>query len=81
LGIHQIGDRHRHDGDRQAYLDDHRVLSFRQWCELNSISSATGHRILKSGTGPQFLQLSPRRIGVTIAANRVWQETLARGVA
>jgi hypothetical protein len=26
-------------------------------------------------------QLSPRRIGITIANNRVWQESRARGAA
>jgi hypothetical protein len=78
LSIHQI-ERHRRDADRQPYPDDHRVLTFRQWCELNGISLATGRRLLNAGNGPVFLQLSPRRIGVTVAANRAWQQSLARG--
>ena len=64
--------------DRASQADDHRVLSLRQWCEVNGISISTGRRIIESGTGPTFLQLSPRRIGVTVAANRAWQESRAR---
>lgn len=59
--------------------DDNRVLSFRQWIELNGISDRTGRRILNSGKGPTVIQLSPRRIGVTVRANREWQASRARG--
>jgi hypothetical protein len=51
---------------------DHRVMTFRQWCALNGFSLATGRRILKSGTGPAIVRLSPRRIGVVVADNRAW---------
>lgn len=54
----------------------HRVMSFHDWCYLNGISIATGRRILKSGKGPRVTQLSPRRIGITVANNSAWQETL-----
>ena len=37
-----------------------------------------GHRILKSGTGPSVLQLSPRRIGIKESANAAWQASRAR---
>jgi predicted DNA-binding transcriptional regulator AlpA len=80
LSIHQI-ERHRRVGDRQPYADDHRVLSFKQWCELNGISLATGRRIINAGEGPVVTQLSPRRIGITVANNARWLETRARGVA
>jgi hypothetical protein len=63
---------------RQYRPDDHRVLSFRDWCELNSISLSTGRRILASGNGPEVTQLSPRRIGITNANNRAWLESRAR---
>jgi predicted DNA-binding transcriptional regulator AlpA len=59
--------------------DDDRVLSFRQWCTLNSISLATGRRIINAGNGPVVVQLSPRRIGVRVAENRAWQASRARG--
>ena len=58
--------------------DDNRVLSFRQWCFLNGISARTGRRILASGNGPTVTQLSDRRIGITIRANREWQEARER---
>jgi hypothetical protein len=63
--------------DREIALD-HRVLSFLEWCLLNGISPATGRRIIKSGQGPIITQLSPRRIGVTIANNAAWQASRAR---
>ena len=59
------------DRARQS-VDDDRVLSFRQWCELNGFSKDTGMRLRKSGAGPIFTQLSDRRIGVTVANNRAW---------
>jgi hypothetical protein len=58
--------------------DDNRVLSFRQWCILNGISARAGRRILASGNGPTVTQLSDRRIGITIRANREWQEARER---
>jgi hypothetical protein len=63
-----------HDSER----DDRRVLSFAVWCELNNISTDTGKRLLKSGRGPRVLQLSDRRIGITVAANREWQQARER---
>jgi hypothetical protein len=64
--------------DRKIELNQHRVLSFIDWCLLNGISPATGRRILRSGTGPIVTQLSARRIGITIGANAEWQASRAR---
>jgi hypothetical protein len=76
----QEAERRRRQSERdRANLDDHRVLSFRAWCELNGFSPATGRRIINAGTGPVVTQLSPRRIGITIANNVRWQESRARG--
>jgi hypothetical protein len=58
--------------------DDNRVLSFRQWCTLNGVSARTGRRILASGAGPVVTQLSARRIGISLRANREWQASKAR---
>jgi predicted DNA-binding transcriptional regulator AlpA len=55
-------------------LDGQRVLSFKQWCALNDISIATGRRLIDAGKAPEVVRLSPRRIGVTVAANAAWQE-------
>jgi predicted DNA-binding transcriptional regulator AlpA len=57
---------------------DERILTFPEWCTLNSLSPATGRRLLKSGDGPKVVQLSPRRIGVSLRANREWLATRAR---
>jgi len=57
----------------QGKFEDYRILSFLEWCVLNSISPATGRRIIKAGEGPIVTRLSPRRIGITVAANAAWQ--------
>jgi len=59
--------------DREIALNQHRILSFLDWCWLNNISPATGRRILKSGNGPAVTRLSTRRIGISIGANAAWQ--------
>jgi predicted DNA-binding transcriptional regulator AlpA len=55
-----------------------KVLTFRQWCELNNFSVATGRRIINAGNGPTVLQLSPRRIGIRQSDNAAWQASRAR---
>jgi hypothetical protein len=57
----------------QAGIDDDRMLTFGEWCELNSFSPSTGQRLIASGQGPVFVQLSARRKGVTVGENRRWQ--------
>jgi hypothetical protein len=56
-------------------VNDDRVMSFIEWCGLNGISRSTGQRIIASGKGPQFIQLSEKRKGVTVGENRRWQES------
>ena len=64
----------------RQYLNDDQVLDFRQWCSLNGFSKSTGRRII--GRGEVIItQLSPRRIGITVANNAAWQASRARGVA
>jgi hypothetical protein len=77
----QEAERGRQQSKRDREADDHRVLSFRQWCELNGFSPATGRRIINAGNGPVITQLSARRIGITVANNAAWQTSRARGVA
>jgi hypothetical protein len=60
--------------DRPA---DNAVMSFRQWCELNGFSPATGRRILASAERPIVLQLSANRIGIRHSDNLRWQEQCA----
>jgi hypothetical protein len=61
------------------YQNPDQVLTFRQWCLLNSLSEASGQRIINSGGGPVVTELGPRRRGITIGNNRQWQAGRARG--
>jgi predicted DNA-binding transcriptional regulator AlpA len=61
-----------HEAEKYSMEDD-RVLSFDDWCKLNGFSRSTGQRIIAAGNGPQFIKLSERRKGVTVAENRRWQ--------
>jgi hypothetical protein len=68
----------RRISERDRALDDQRVMTLAQWCEVNGFSWWTGQRLIKAGKGPKILQLSPRRIGITVAANREWQQARER---
>jgi hypothetical protein len=56
-------------------VDDDQVMTFDQWCKLNCFSRSTGQRLIASGEGPQFIQLSEKRKGVTVGENRRWQKS------
>ena len=56
-------------------MDEDRVMSFDDWCKLNGFSRSTGQRIVASGNGPRFIQLSEKRKGVTVGENRRWQQS------
>jgi hypothetical protein len=56
-------------------VDDDRVMSFDDWCKLNGFSRSTGQRLIASGKGPRFIQLSEKRKGVTVGENRRWQQS------
>jgi hypothetical protein len=73
-------DKKSHD-EARFRPDDFRILSFAEWCRLCGFSLATGRRIINAGNGPIITQLSPRRIGITMANHVRWQESRARGVA
>jgi hypothetical protein len=62
-----------------AMAHPNQVLTFHEWCRLNRFSERTGRRVLASGTGPTVVQLSPKRVGITIASNDAWQQSKARG--
>jgi hypothetical protein len=59
-------------------LEDDRVLTFAEWCAVNSIAKRTGRRILANGEGPVVTQLAARRIGIRVGDNRRWQVSRAR---
>jgi predicted DNA-binding transcriptional regulator AlpA len=55
-----------------------RVLSFRQWYELNGISRTTAKRLVAAGNGPRIIRLAPRRIGVRESDAAAWQAARMR---
>jgi predicted DNA-binding transcriptional regulator AlpA len=62
---------HRHD-EARFNLQDHRVLSLREWAALCGFSTDTARRIIAAGTGPPLTHLSKRRIGITVANHIRW---------
>jgi predicted site-specific integrase-resolvase len=63
---------------KESHRKSQRILSFKQWCELNNISEATGRRIIAAGK-VRVTQLSQRRIGVGEDDNADYQQRCARG--
>jgi predicted DNA-binding transcriptional regulator AlpA len=62
---------------RPAHSPD-RVLTFTEWCQLNSISRTTGKRLIRAGEGPRIIDLAPRRIGIRESDNAAWQASRMR---
>jgi|SRR6516225_9997578 hypothetical protein len=72
----------RRDAERARlaqYQNPNQVLTFQQWCLLNTLSKATGKRILDSGAGPIVTELGVRRVGITVGNNSTWQQSRSRG--
>jgi hypothetical protein len=44
--------RRRQAEERDRALDDQRVMTLRQWCEVNGFSWDTGRRLIKAGKAP-----------------------------
>jgi hypothetical protein len=67
--------------ERNLPLDpsrDDQMLTMFEWARLNRISERTARRILKSGKGPTVTRLSPKRYGISVKANRIWQQSRER---
>jgi hypothetical protein len=60
-----------------VFQNDDQVMSFAQWCELNGFSQPTGKRVLARGDC-EYIQLSARRIGITVRGNREYQQSRTR---
>ena len=58
--------------------DELKVLTLREWANLNSLSFGTAKRLFAEGRGPRTVQLSARRVGVRMIDNRHWQEERLR---
>jgi hypothetical protein len=73
----------RLDDRRKFFLDlrrlpDEAVLTIPEWQALNTLSEQTAKRILNSDDGPDLVRLSARRCGITMGANRAWQQRRTR---
>jgi len=64
-----------------ATTHDAQVLTIKQWSQLNGFSTRTAKRHFKAGTGPQRGQLSPGRVGITVAAHKAWLQRRMQGAA
>ena len=64
----------RKDGPFAINHDD-QVLTFYEWCKLNRISERTARRVMAAGDGPTVTWLSSNRMGITVRANRAWQQS------
>jgi hypothetical protein len=51
----------RQEGDLAAHRD--RVLTFRQWCEINQFSKATGRRLIRATAGGYSFTVTAIRSG------------------
>ena len=66
--------RTKRDGALLPNHDD-QILTFPEWCRLNRVSERTGRRILAAPGGPVVTWLSTHRMGITVRANRDWQQS------
>ena len=66
------------DDELARAVDDQRVMTIPQWCEVCGFSVWTGKRLLKAGKGPPITQISDRRIGITVGNNARWQASRVR---
>jgi len=62
----------------ESHRTSQRILTFKQWCALNSISEATGRRLIRAGK-VRVVRLSERRIGIGEDDNADFQARCARG--
>jgi hypothetical protein len=74
----RLAERRKFFLDLRALPDD-AVLTIPEWQTLNTLSERQARRILASGEGPVVTWLSAKRKGITVRANREWQEARACG--
>jgi hypothetical protein len=62
---------------KESHRTSQRILTFKQWCVLNSISEATGRRLIRAGK-VRITRLSERRIGIGEDDNAEFQQRCAQ---
>jgi hypothetical protein len=63
----------------QLATDPDAILTFLEWCAINTLSERQGRRILTEPGGPVVTQLTERRIGISRRNNQLWVESRERG--
>jgi predicted DNA-binding transcriptional regulator AlpA len=53
-------------------ITDDRVLTIGEWAAAVGLSLSTARRRIADGTGPRFVRLSTRRIGVRVSDHKRW---------
>jgi hypothetical protein len=69
---------HKHTTTEPRWRDPNSVLTLREWAALASVTEQTAKEILKSGSGPPVVQMSPRRVGIRYADHCAWLERCVR---
>jgi predicted DNA-binding transcriptional regulator AlpA len=54
---------------------DRRVMTLREWSALSGFSYATAKRHKKDGTGPRFILIGKKMLGVRMCDHIAWQES------
>jgi hypothetical protein len=71
--------RRKRSNEPLSHLLPEQVLTIAEWRSVNRLSERSARRILADpGKRPKLVQLSPRRYGVTVAANKEWQQANSR---
>jgi hypothetical protein len=63
---------------RPLASEPRRILTLREWAELNSLGLTNAKQIIASGNGPKITQLSARRIGIREDHAAEWQAARVR---
>jgi predicted DNA-binding transcriptional regulator AlpA len=56
-----------------------RVLTLKQFADLNSLGLRTVKRLIAEGKGPKVLQITDRRVGIREDDAAAWQASRVRG--
>jgi predicted DNA-binding transcriptional regulator AlpA len=56
-----------------------RVLTLKEFADLNSLGLRTVKRLIHDGKGPKVIQITERRVGIREADAAEWQAARVRG--
>ena len=50
------------------------ILTFQQWCNLAGLPESTARELRSRGQGPRCVNLTGKKLGVTLAEHRRWMK-------